>query len=89
MGVQQWVCQFRDCPDVEDVEVLVEQEGRPMQVVRTRPGAGGRVDGYVLQRADIERRTALYTWIRADERDLVAADLLELLAECCPAEGAR
>jgi hypothetical protein len=90
MGAQQWVCQFRNCPNVENVEVVVEQESRPLQVVvRTRPKAGGLVDGYLLQRADMERRTALYTWIRAGERDLVAADLLELLAECCPTERAR
>ena len=79
------MCQFRDCPDTEDVEALAEQEGRPLQVlVRQRPGAGSLVDGYVLQRTDTEQRTAVYTWVQAGDPDPVAAYLLDLLAEVCP-----
>ena len=90
MPLQQWVCQFRDCPDTEDVEALAKQEGRPLQaLVRQRPGAGGLVDGYILQRADPEQRTAVYTWVQAGDPDPVAAYLLELLAEVCPTEHAR
>ena len=90
MPLQQWVCQFRDCPDTEDVEILAELEGRPLQVlVRTRPGAGALVDGYILQKADMEQCTALYTWVQAGDPDPVAAYLLELLAEVCPTELAR
>ncbi|MFD5084990.1 hypothetical protein ACFWOG_20415 [Kitasatospora sp. NPDC058406] len=87
MSLQQWVCQFRDCPDAEDVEALVEQEGRPLQVlVRTRPGSDGLVDGYVLQKSDPTRRTALYTWVQAGDPDTVTAYLLDLLAEFLPRE---
>ena len=90
MPLQQWVCQFRDCPDTEDVEALAEQKGRPRQVlVRTRPGADGLVDGYILQKADMEQRTAVYTWVKAGDPDPVTAYLLELLAEVCPTERAR
>ena len=90
MPLQQWVCQFRDCPETEDVEVLAEQEGRPLQVlVRERPGAGGLVDGYILQSTDRREPTAVYTWVQTGEPDLVAAYLLELLAEVCPTERAR
>ena len=90
MPSQQWVCQFRDCPDTEDVEVLAEQESRPRQVlVRRRPGAADLVDGYVLQALDVRERTAVYTWVQAGEPDPVAAYLLELLPELCPTERAR
>ena len=90
MPLQQWVCQFRACPDTEDIEILTEQEGPPRQVlVRTRPGVGGLVDGYVLQRADVERRSAVYTWVQAGDPDSVTAYLLELPAEVCPTERAR
>uniref|UniRef100_UPI002F9066B5 hypothetical protein n=1 Tax=Kitasatospora indigofera TaxID=67307 RepID=UPI002F9066B5 len=86
----QWVHQLRDCPDAEDVEVLAEEEGRPRQILaRERPGAGGLVDGYVLQRADAQLRTALYTWVRAGEAEQVTEYLLDLLAEVCPVERAR
>ena len=84
-----WVCRFRDCPDLGDVEVLVEEDGRPREVVaRGREGAGGLVDGYILQSTDAQAHTAVYTWMRAGSPDKVAAYLLELLAEVCPAERA-
>ncbi|MGW2541641.1 hypothetical protein ACWC5I_12385 [Kitasatospora sp. NPDC001574] len=87
MSQQQWVCRFRDCPDAEDVEALVEHEGRPRQIlVRNRPGADGLVDGYVLQRTDPKQHTALYTWVQAGNPDTVTAYLLDLLAEYCPHE---
>ncbi|MFE2914363.1 hypothetical protein [Kitasatospora indigofera] len=86
----QWVHQLRDCPDAEDVEVLAEEEGRPRQILaRERPGAGGLVDGYVLQRVDAQLRTAVYAWVRAGEAGQVAEYLLDLLAEVCPVERAR
>ncbi|MCX5215613.1 hypothetical protein OG689_44350 [Kitasatospora sp. NBC_00240] len=86
----QWVHQLRDCPDAEDVEVLAEEEGRPRQILaRERPGAGGLVDGYVLQRVDAQLRTAVYTWVRAGEAEQVTEYLLDLLAEVCPVERAR
>ncbi|GHH80531.1 hypothetical protein GCM10018781_61290 [Kitasatospora indigofera] len=86
----QWVYQLRDCPDAEDVEVLAEEEGRPRQILaRPRPGAGGLVDGYVLQRVDAQTRTAVYTWVRAGEAEQVTEYLLDLLAEVCPVERAR
>ena len=84
-----WVCRFRDCPDLGDVEVLVEEDGRPREVVaRGREGAGGLVDGYILQSVGAGERTAVYAWVRAGTADRVAAYLLELLAEVCPAERA-
>ncbi|WP_329492650.1 hypothetical protein [Kitasatospora herbaricolor] len=86
----QWVHQLRDCPDAEDVEVLAEEEGRPRQILaRERPGAGGLVDGYVLQKVDAQLRTAVYTWVRAGEAGQVTKYLLDLLAEVCPKERAR
>ena len=87
MQTQQrvWVCRFRDRPDVGDVEVVVEEAGRPRQVVaREREGAGGLVDGYILQSVGAGERTAVYAWVRAGTADRVAAYLLELLAEVCP-----
>ena len=37
----------------------------------------------------MEQRTALYTWVKAGDSGPVAAYLLELLAEVCPAERTR
>ena len=91
MQTQQrvWVCRFRDRPDVGDVEVVVEEAGRPRQVVaREREGAGHLVDGYILQSVDAGEHTAVYAWVRASTADRVAAYLLELLAEVCPGEQA-
>ncbi len=86
----QWVHQLRDCPDAEDVEVLAEEESRPRQVLaRERPGSGGLVDGYVLQRVDAQLRTAVYTWVRAGEAEQVTEYLLDLLAEVCPKGSTR
>ncbi|MEU1425332.1 hypothetical protein [Kitasatospora sp. NPDC005751] len=88
----QWVQQFRNCPDSEDIEALVlaEEAERAQQVLaREREGAGGLVDGYVLQRFDAQSRTALYTWVRAGSAEQVAAYLLDLLAEVCPVERPR
>ncbi len=85
--VPHWVYRFRDCPDVEDVEVLVEEVGRPRQIVaRERAGAADLVDGYVLQRVDVQAHSAVYTWVRVGGPDQVTAYLLELLAEVLPAE---
>jgi hypothetical protein len=56
---------------------------------RARLGTGALVDGYVLQKADTERRTALYTWVQAGDPDTVTAYLLDLLAEVCPTESTR
>ena len=90
MPLQQWVYQFRDCPEAGDVEVLAEEEDRPRQVVvRARPGAGGLVDGYILQNLDRQEHTALYTWVRAGDPAPVTAYLLDLLAEVCPTDNAR
>ncbi|MFD4400789.1 hypothetical protein [Kitasatospora sp. NPDC058478] len=85
----QWVYQFRDCPDADDVEALAEEESRPRQIlVRDRSGAGGLVDGYVLQSIDAQERTAVYIWTQTGAPDAVAAYLLEFLAEVCPRETA-
>ncbi|WP_371476704.1 hypothetical protein [Kitasatospora sp. NBC_00315] len=88
----QWVHQFRDCPDAEDIEVLVTVAAldRPRQILaREREGAGGVVDGYVLQSIDGRSRTAVYTWVQAGDPDSVTEYLLELLAEVCPGERAQ
>ncbi|MFE3045340.1 hypothetical protein, partial [Kitasatospora indigofera] len=58
-------------------------------LARERPGAGGLVDGYVLQSIDPQRRTAVYAWVRAGEAEQVVEYLLDLLAEVCPVERAR
>ncbi|WP_329611555.1 hypothetical protein [Kitasatospora herbaricolor] len=72
------------------VEVLAEEEGRPRQILaRERPGAGGLVDGYVLQRVDGRSRTAVYTWVQAGDPATVTEYLLDLLAEVCPRDKAR
>ncbi|MFE2729334.1 hypothetical protein [Kitasatospora sp. NPDC059327] len=84
-----WVCRFLDCPDLEDVEVVVEEVGRPRQVVaREREGVGGLVDGFVLRSVDVGARTAVYVWVLAGSAGQVTAYLLEQLAEVCPGERA-
>ncbi|MFD9597352.1 hypothetical protein ACFWA9_31995 [Kitasatospora sp. NPDC059973] len=87
----RWVYQLRDRPGADDIEGLAEQEGPPRQILaRRRPdNSAALVDGYILQSIDAQRRTAVYTWVHSGEPDTVAACLLELLAESCPAEQAR
>ncbi|MFF1873480.1 hypothetical protein [Streptomyces sp. CB03911] len=88
----QWVHQFRNRPDTEDIETLVpvEELDRPRQVVaREREEAGGLVDGYVLQSLDGRSRTAVYTWVRAGDPETVTEYLLDLLAEVYPRGKAR
>ncbi|MFC8452571.1 hypothetical protein [Kitasatospora sp. NPDC057223] len=79
--------QFRDRPDTEDVEALVpvEELDRPRQVVaREREGAGGLVDGYILQSLNGRSRTAVYTWVRTGDPGTVEQYLRELSTEIYP-----
>ncbi|WP_329493031.1 hypothetical protein [Kitasatospora herbaricolor] len=88
----QWVHQFRNCPDTDDVQALVpvEELDRPRQsLAREREGAGGLVDGYILQSLDGRSRTAVYTWVQAGDPGTVEQYLRELSTEIYPQGKAR
>ncbi|MDG4858127.1 hypothetical protein P8605_08170 [Streptomyces sp. T-3] len=74
--MSHWVYDFAGCSGRGGHRHTGQRQPPADGVLRQRPGLVGLVDGYVLERIDVEVRTGYYLWVASGAPSEVATAVL-------------